>query len=280
MQWTFHPNGGKDGPKTCDVTISGIWISKSGLEEDKRFCMLNVVGKVTDGKSRSKEDVATIRRTEMLRHFAIVARQFHFDGTLMDQNPEALATFGAPLHAEPAEAERVGLEGKPSELVPIERRRSADMSQQQQQQQQQEKSPASRPIATNKNNGELPSSSNAKRTGQEAGLDDSFRTPSCDDDDECDFLAQFVDLDEGKQALREVRKGNDYSTESQQATTEGPKWFTVNVQSIQDPVTSEPIIIYSGRDITKVMVAAKEEAEKQTMKRNEFCKYTTIICSF
>jgi hypothetical protein len=277
MQWTFHPNGGKDGPKTCDLTMSGIWISKSGLEEDKRFCMLAVVEKVTEGKSRSKEDVATIRRTEMLRHFPIVARQFHFDGTLMDQNPEALATFGAPLHAEHAEAERVGLEGKPSELVPIERRRSADMSQQQ----QQEKSPASRPIATNKNNGELPSPSNAKRIGQEAGIDSSFHeTTCCSPDDECDFLAQFVDLDEGKQALREVRKGNDYSTESQQATTDGPKWFTVNVRSIQDPVTSEPVIIYSGRDITKVMVAAKEEAEKQTMKRNEFCKYTTIICSF
>jgi hypothetical protein len=60
------------------------------LEEDKQFCMLVNVEKVTDGKSRDEDDVATIRRTEMLRHFPIVARQFDRDGTLMDQNPEAL----------------------------------------------------------------------------------------------------------------------------------------------------------------------------------------------
>jgi hypothetical protein len=52
--------------------------------------MLVNVEKVTDGKSRDEDDVATIRRTEMLRHFPIVARQFDRDGTLMDQNPEAL----------------------------------------------------------------------------------------------------------------------------------------------------------------------------------------------
>jgi hypothetical protein len=147
--------------------------------------------------------------------------------------------------------------------------------------QQQEMSPAATPSATNKNNGELPSpSSNAKRTAKEAGIDYSFRTTSSSSDDECDFLAQFADLDEGKRALREVRKGHDYSTETQQVTKEGSKWFTVNVRSIKDPVTSEPVIIYSGRDITKVMEAAKEEAEKQNMKRNEFCKYPTIAWSF
>jgi hypothetical protein len=277
MQWTFHPNGGKDGPKTCDVLCSGIWVSKSGLEEDKQFCMLIVVEKVTDGKSRDKEDVATIRRTEMLRHFPIVARQFSHDGTLMDQNPEALAAFGAPLHALPAESS-VQLGGKQNELVPKSGinidmkglRDGADNSQQ-----QQDESPASTPSATNKNNGGLPLPSSAKRIGQEAGVD--FSSSS---DDECDFLAQFADLDEGKQVLQEVREGHDYSTETQQLTTEGPKWFTVNVRSIKDPVTSELAIIYSGRDITKVMEAAKEEAKKLNKKRDEFCKLTSSLLSF
>ena len=62
MQRTFHPNGGKDGPKTCDLLMSGIWVSKSGLEEDKQFCSLVVVEKVTDETSRDKEDVESIRR--------------------------------------------------------------------------------------------------------------------------------------------------------------------------------------------------------------------------
>ena len=89
----------------------------------------------------------------------------------------------------------------------------------------------------------------------------------------CDFLAQFADVEVGKEALREVSLGRDYSTETQQITLEGLKWFTVNVRRIQDPVTSEPVIIYSGRDITKVMESARLEAEKQNMRRNEFCKY-------
>jgi hypothetical protein len=72
--------------------------------------------------------------------------------------------------------------------------------------------------------------------------------------------------------LQEVRKGCDCSTKTQQVTTEGPKWYTVNIQSITDPVTSEPVIIYSGRDTTKVMESAKEEADKQNMKRSKFCK--------
>jgi hypothetical protein len=55
MQRTFHPNGGKDGPKICDLLMSGIWVSKSGLEEDKQFCNLVVVEKVTDGKSVTSE---------------------------------------------------------------------------------------------------------------------------------------------------------------------------------------------------------------------------------
>jgi hypothetical protein len=195
----------------------------------------------------------------------------------MDQNPEALAAFGAPLHAVPAESS-VKLGKKPSESEP----KSGTNNDMKglgdgvtNSQQQQEKSPASTPSATNKNNGELPSPSSAKRIGQEAGVD-----YSCSSDDECDFLAQFVDLDEGKQVLQEVREGHDYSTETQQLTTEGPKWFTVNVRSIKDPVTSEPAIIYSGRDITKVMEAAKEEAEKLNMKRDEFCKWTSSLLSY
>jgi hypothetical protein len=233
MQRTFHPNGGKDGPKTCDLLMSGIWVSKSGLEVDKQLCILVVVEKVADGKSRNKEDVESIRRAEILRHFPIVARQFHRDGTLIDQNPEALAAFGAPLQ------QRVGVNNS----------------------QQQQKLPASTQSATNKNNGELPS---------------QFKS----NDDKFDFLAQFLDLNEGKQMLQEVQEGHDCSIETQQVTTEGTKWFTVNIRSIKDPITSEPVIMYYGRDITKGMEAAKEEAEKQNMKRNEFCKYPTTISSF
>jgi hypothetical protein len=284
MQWTFHPNDGKDGPKTCDVLCSGIWVSKSGLEEDKQFCMLVNVDKnvesVMDGKSRDNEDGAMIRQQEMLRHYPVVARQFTHDGTLMDQNPEALAAFGSPLHALPAETS-VKLKKKPSESEPksVSNNDMKGLRDGVDNLQQQENSPASTPSATNNNNGELPSTSNAEQIRQENCIDEACRAANSSHD-ECDFLAQFVDLDEGKQVLQAVRKGHDYSTETLQVTTEGPKWFTVNVWSIKDPVTSEPEISYSARDITNVMEAAKEEADKQNMKRDEFCKWTSSLLSF
>jgi hypothetical protein len=237
-----------------------------------------VVEEVMDGKRREEEDEATIRRTEMLRHFPVVARQFSHDGTLIDQNPEAMAAFGAPLEAMPREIS-VQLDKKPSEPEPksvsnngIERRGDLNNSQE-----EENKSPTSSPNGTKKNISHQPAS-NAKRIRQEDSIDSSYRTASYSAD-ECDFLAQFVDLDEGKQVLQVVRKGHDYSTETQQVTLEGPKWYTVNVRSIKDPVTSEPVIIYSGRDITNVMESAKEEADKQNMKRSEFCKWTSSLLS-
>jgi hypothetical protein len=75
MQRTFHPNGGKDGPKTCDLLMSGIWVSKSGLEEDRRFCSLVVVEKVTDGKSQDKEDVESIRRADITKVMLEAAKE-------------------------------------------------------------------------------------------------------------------------------------------------------------------------------------------------------------
>jgi hypothetical protein len=199
----------------------------------------------------------------------------------VDQNPEALAAFGAPLNALPSESS-VQLEAKQCEPVPKSGSNN-DMKGQRDDvdnlQQEEETSPASTLSVTNKNNCEVPSTSNAKRIRQEDSIDSSSRAASSSDD-ECDFLAQYVDLDEGKQVLQAVRKGHDYSTETQQVTTEGPKWFTVKVWSIKDPVTSEPAIIYSSRHITKVMEAAKEEADKQNMKRDEFCSWTSSLLSF
>ena len=76
--------------------MSGIWVSKSGCEEqDKEFCRLATVKTVADPKSLDKEDTESIRLAEMLRHFPTVARQFHRDGTLMDQNPDGVAWSAA-----------------------------------------------------------------------------------------------------------------------------------------------------------------------------------------
>jgi hypothetical protein len=208
-------------------------VSNTGEESDRRLCMLVVCKQVIDGKSRDQEEAQTIRRTEMLRHFPIVARQFNYEGKLMDQNSEAVQAFGSSSNATPSET-----------IVPLNKPRKEGMP-----------------------------------NGSQKGLKSSV-TPVVDSNpaqpgeipDVCHFISQFVDKDEGRQVFEEVREGHDYSTETQQMTLKGPKWFTLNVRRIQDPVTSEQVIIYSAKDITKAMESAKVEADRLNIQRSEFCK--------
>jgi hypothetical protein len=238
--------------------------------------MLNVVEKVIDGKSRTTEDdVKTIRRTEMMRHFPICARQFDRQGNLMDQNPQALSIFGSP-----ASSTKTNDTDDATATSDTNSTTASAAS----------KSLVGDTIATSdatKTTDQAEASESEDRTvgGEHGSIDMSTRstTASVTTDGGAnlnDFLAQFVDLDEGKQVLEEVWEGHDYGTEIQQRTVNGPKWFTLNLRQIQDPVTSEPVIIYSARDITSVMKSAKEETDRQNMKKNEFCKcreYLTFI---
>jgi len=91
--------------------------------------------------------------------------------------------------------------------------------------------------------------------------------------EECDFVKQFVDQDEGRQVLDEVSAnfGHDVSIETQLMTrNKGPKWFSIKVRTIKDPITSKPILIFSARDISSIMQAAKEEADRQNIQKSEF----------
>jgi hypothetical protein len=172
--------------------------------------MLVHAKKVVLGKNREPDNATTIRRTEMLKHFPIVARQFSFEGQLMDQNPEAQATFGNPSSGQPPETER---RGKSTHTLNSKNAQPDETSQQ---------GFFLRNHTTSQLDGSM-------RSATSSLFDESTRSLNL-----CDFLAQF---------------------------------------RIRDPVTSELVIIYSGRDITKVMESAKLEADKQNMKRNEFCKY-------
>ena len=297
VTWTIHPDSGKHGPRTCEMLNSGIYVTSDDSDSDSEghLCMLVHVKKVTFGKNREPENVTTIRRTEMLRHFPIVARQFSIEGKLMDQNPQAHTIFGCPCNGPTSETEASPSSSKnkndydseantpppPTQLY----RHSSDGSKssiQQQQQHRRHHHHHDQVSAFLDRSSRSASSASAyldrscRSSGSSSGgfLDNSTRSNlNTNMENICDFLAQFLDLDEGIQVLEEVRDGHDYSTETQQLTIQGPKWFTVNVRRIQDPVTSEPVIIYSARDITKVMESARLQAEKQNMKRNEFCKF-------
>ena len=97
----------------------------------------------------------------------------------------------------------------------------------------------------------------------------------------CEFLQCFEDLELGKSVLREVAThGNDYHLEAKQRTRissnnassqeDGMKWFSIKVRRVRDPVTSKPVLIYSARDVSTIMLKAQEEADKITSSKNEF----------
>ena len=253
LTWTFHPNGGKDGPRTCTMKTSGIFLERNDpkttdttTDNDStinnnncHFCMLVVVEKVAiptaaadDGDENKSQDSqqeassALLRRTEMLKYFPICARQFDCTGNLMDQNAQAFSVFGAASHA--------------VQNNPQAENNNAFLDQQSHQQQ-----PNQQPSSSIDNN----------------------PSPVLND-----FLAQFTDVEEGKRVWDQVQEhGTDYSTEVLQRTIQGKDvWFSINVRSIQDPITSEPVVIYSARDITSIVKSAQERAAKENQAKHEF----------
>lgn len=76
------------------------------------------------------------------------------------------------------------------------------------------------------------------------------------------FVSRFCDPKIGRSAMDVVVSGEgDYNIEAEQYTTEGTRWFSIAVRRSKDPFTSDPIILYSARDITEIIQARKQTKE-------------------
>ena len=92
------------------------------------------------------------------------------------------------------------------------------------------------------------------------------------------FVDRFVDKELGRKVLKQVKQkqGNDSSFEALQQTVSGPRWCAIKIRHTRDPVTTQPIMLYSARDITCVIEAkreadrAKREADQANMAKSEF----------
>lgn len=83
------------------------------------------------------------------------------------------------------------------------------------------------------------------------------------------FVNRFVDPDVGRKTLENVTDGKDCSLEAQLHTVHGPRWSSVRVRQAKDPVTTEPVLLFSARDITQV-VDAKLQVEKANIAKSDF----------
>ena len=86
----------------------------------------------------------------------------------------------------------------------------------------------------------------------------------------CTFLSRFGDKILGNRALEAISMGaKDYNVEAQQITKHGMRWFSISLRRSKDPVSSNPIILYSARDVTEV-VEAKKQADRANSEKSEF----------
>lgn len=99
--------------------------------------------------------------------------------------------------------------------------------------------------------------------------------PKNEDNDNNQFLARFVDQKLGQHALDHVAQdaGQDYNVEAEQYTLQGnTRTFSVSIRRSLDPVTSNPIILYSARDITEIL-----KARRDTTKANIQSDFMAVI---
>ena len=97
--------------------------------------------------------------------------------------------------------------------------------------------------------------------------DHGIATEGKDDASDSIFVRRFVDKELGKRILKEARTGKEvHRLEALQHTVLGPRWSAIQVRQTKDPVTSEPILLYSSRDITAVVEAKRQAVAADTAK--------------
>lgn len=240
-QWTFYPNG--QGPKTVETTGLGIHI------EEGRMAML-MQGVYAKEDLSGKAAQQGLRAVEMLRHLPVAVCQFDANGQVMEQNPEALAAFGSLMIPEDNAASSSGEQKggvplhSPLDNISL--------------------SPSSDDESTVTDVDDFGEEDEEEDCACDAPHFKSSKTQTCSQ-----FVSRFVDQDLGRRVLNQVKEGKDCSIEALQHTVLGPRWSSIRARQTKDPITAEPVILYSARDISQV-VEAKEQAQQADAAKSDF----------
>lgn len=98
--------------------------------------------------------------------------------------------------------------------------------------------------------------------------------------DSNDFVSRFEDREHGRRVLDELAS-KPSSFEARLVTLQGPRWFAVDARREYDPMTGEPVILASARDVTKRkafesrLEEAKETAEAANRAKSTFFAVVT-----
>ena len=284
--WTLYPKG---QAKVVHMNISAITLSH---EED--HCSM-----FFEGIPYVKEELVNdnLRGVEMIRHLPISVCQFDMEGHVMFQNPEA-----AILYAGDAEEDDDNDNEIDAEEAKMNENDNNDSSTNGSGEQI-IKSSQSKQESNNNNNtsgegeDDIPSltreDANKKETKEKIQSDDkedcrSTATTTVDDDDGSTrtsesqrqqqkdrrfreaggLLNRFVDQKVGKRVLNDIQTQDTYDLEAMLKTQKGPKWCAIQFRKATDPVTGEPVILFSARDNSDAVRAEKEKEARE--QKSEF----------
>ena len=231
-QWTFYPKG---KAKTVHLTMTGLRLS----HDEDHCCMLLY------GVPLVKENLLneSLRGVEMIRHLPMAVCQFDLEGKVMFQNPAA--------HLPGAADDCSDEEDSPEKDARNDRVPSGE-------------------IITSSTDPEehrdFPENDDEDEMNDEWGnipaSSASLPTKSGD------FIHRFVNRKVAREVLQAIRTQDQVNLEAELRTSHGPQWSAIQLRKTHDPVTSEPVILYSAQDKSDA-VEAKRHREA-SIKKSEF----------
>jgi hypothetical protein len=84
------------------------------------------------------------------------------------------------------------------------------------------------------------------------------------------FVDRFIDPKVGQSVLERLRSGSEITAdlEAKIYTKHGPRWSAIQLRKTVDPVTGDPALLYSARDISDAIQAKKDREAKE--RKSEF----------
>eukprot|EP00539_Tryblionella_compressa_P006253 CAMPEP_0178771884 /NCGR_PEP_ID=MMETSP0744-20121128/22216_1 /TAXON_ID=913974 /ORGANISM="Nitzschia punctata, Strain CCMP561" /LENGTH=449 /DNA_ID=CAMNT_0020428463 /DNA_START=71 /DNA_END=1417 /DNA_ORIENTATION=+ len=236
-QWTVYPRG----------QAKQLQIHCSGIRLDAKESMPSMLVEGTPLVKDVKDEVMneTIRGVEMLRHLSVAVCQFDLSGRVMFQNPIAI-----PAQVEDENEANVESNGTTKSHNDSDAKGGTSNPAHKSHKDSDAKGSTSNPA--NREDSSI-NRGNIRRSG--------------------DFVDRFVDPNLGRQLLEKLQSAQqeteqEVDLEAEIQTNNGPRWNAIQLRKTLDPVTGQPAILYSARDISDKVQAKKERKEKE--QKSEF----------
>jgi len=267
-QWTLYPKG---EAKTVHMNVSGVRI----VDNDDNDNNDNHMSLLCEGLPLVRQDLLNnnLRGVEMLRHLPMAVCQFDMNGQPMFQNPEASLMLDLEQQLEPTSTSTVP-PNKEQENGTTQTTNTEPDEESSHPEEIEDDDDGDDDDDDNNNNTDP-----NKRGASAEGAAQTKRKRSANTSKKDDLLHRFVDPVVGQQVLKEIQqfathhhhhsnnntKQNDTTIDLEAVvhTRYGPTVSAIQLRKVNDPITGEPVILYSARDKTDAVQARQERQARE-----------------